>query len=195
MQLKIKEFAHLFVGYQTRKGVDAQPDGSHLLLQIRDFDDSRNRVDWAGLARISPTGADRESILRAGDVLFLAKGSRNFAYAIPDSLPTPLLAGSYFFILRSEPRIHAPYLSWFLNQETARRYFVRNATTGAHMPIVRREHLENLEIPIPSLETQQKIVALAELADRQEKLLAELAEKKKALATAACLHAAAQPST
>lgn len=190
MERKIREFIRLFSGFQSRKGVDLQPEGNHYLLQIRDFDESRTFVNPGGLGRINAPAVDAEACLREGDVLFLAKGVRNFAYAIPDSLPTPLLAGSYFFILRPTENVFAPYLAWFLNQEPVRRYFFRYATTGAHIPVVRREELENLVVPLPRLDTQQKIVELAGLANRQASLLAELAEKKNTLATSICLRAA-----
>lgn len=192
MQHKISHFSRLFSGLQSRKGVKLEAHGSHFLLQIRDFGESRKSVDWESLGRINATGVDPESYLQAGDVVFLAKGARNFAFAIPESIPSPLLAGSYFFVLRLKQEAFAPYVAWFLNQEPARRHFVRNATTGAHMPVVRREDMENLMVPLPPLETQHKIVEFAGLAEKQSTLLAELAEKKKALATAACLRAAGE---
>ncbi len=192
MQWKIKDFAQFFGGFQTRQGVKTQSDGGYFLVQIRDFGNSRTWLDPSNFAKVSPKGINPDSCLRPGDVLFLAKGARNFAYAIPESLPSPLLAGSYFFIVRPNKSVFPPYLSWFLNQEPARRHFVQNATTGAHMPVVRRDDLENLKVPIPSLATQRKIVEFATLANQQRKLLAELAEKKDTLATAACLRAANQ---
>ena len=181
-------------GFQTRKGVETRPDGTHLLLQIRDFDESRTAVDPSALARISPQGVEPDACLSSGDVLFLAKGARNFAYAVGD-LPSPVLAASYFFVLRPDPGVSARYLAWFLNQDSARRHFVRLATTGAHMPVVRRDVLENLELPVPPVETQQKIVELAALADEQQRLLADLGERKKLLATAACLRVANESIT
>lgn len=190
MHHKIKDIARFFGGFQNRKGIDNQKAGDHFLIQIRDFDESRTHLDPSSLAKIDAPGINPDTRLCPGDVLFLAKGARNFAFAIPEHLPSPILAGSYFFILRPSKAVCPAYLSWFLNQEPARRHFVRNATTGAHMPVVRRDDLESLSIPLPDLATQRKIVELDALASTQSKLIAELAAKKKQLATAACFFAA-----
>lgn len=190
MKRELKKLARITSGYQTRKGVEECPNGTHCLLQIRDFNKSRTSVRLKDLARISPPGMDSDSHLRTGDVLFLAKGQKNFAWFVGRLPELPVLAASYFFVLRPSPDVDGAYLSWFLNQEDAQRHFARLATTGAHMPIIRRDVLEGLEVPTPDLDTQRKIIELADLAKEQAKLLAELARKKQALATAACLRAA-----
>ncbi|MBP9225805.1 MAG: restriction endonuclease subunit S [Verrucomicrobiales bacterium] len=189
MKRILKKLAKISSGYQTRKGVEECSDGSHYLLQIRDFNKSRTSVEMRNMVRISPPGMDPDAHLREGDVLFLAKGQKNFAWCVGRLPNFPILAASYFFVLRPLPEILGEYLSWFLSQEPAQQHFARLATTGAHMPIIRRDVLESLEVSVPDLATQCKIVEIADLAEEQGKLLAELAEKKKALATAACLRA------
>ncbi len=190
MTRKLEKLAEVSSGYQTRKGVQERPDGTHYLLQIRDFDKTRTSVNMEGMMRISPPGMDSDSHLRTGDVLFLAKGQKNFSWCVGRLPERPILAASYFFVLRPRPEVQGDYLSWFLNQGGAHRHFARLGTTGAHMPIVRRDVLESLDVPVPDLATQRKIIELADLAEEQGKLLAELANKKRALATAACLRAA-----
>jgi len=190
MNQHIKELARISSGYQTRKGVEECPDGTHYLLQIRDFNRARTSVKMKSVVRVSPPGMDPDSCLREGDVLFLAKGQKNFSWCVGRLPDFPILAASYFFVLRPLPEVSGEYLAWFMNQVPAQRHFGRLATTGAHMPIVRRDDLESLEVPVPDLDTQRKIAELADLAEKQQQLLAELAKKKQALATAACLRAA-----
>ncbi|MFA6962932.1 MAG: restriction endonuclease subunit S [Opitutaceae bacterium] len=176
-------------GYQTRSAIEPEPHGSHFLLQIRDFDRSRRDIDRSGITRFTPGLAHNNTILEDGDVVFLAKGARNFAAVVHD-LPSPCLAASYFFVLRPNSKILPNYLVWFLNQSISRQYFLKFATTGAHMPIIRRDVLMEMEIPVPSLATQQRIVEVDALAQRQQVLLAELAEKKQLLATTLCTQVA-----
>lgn len=190
MNQNLRKLTRISSGYQTRKGVEECPNGTHYLLQIRDFNKDRTFVESSGMMRISPPTVDPEAHLRQGDVLFLAKGQRNFAWSFCPMLEGPVIAASYFFVARPREGVTGDYLAWFLNQEPAQRYFARLATTGAHMPIIRREVLEDLEVPLPDLATQRKIIELADLAGKQQRLLADLAEKKKALAIAACLQAA-----
>lgn len=189
MDRRIPEIARVTTGYQTRKAVENEGLGSHFLLQIRDFDEARETIHADGMIRFTPPSAKREHVLQAGDVLFLSRGQKNFGFAVPE-LPHPTLASSYFFVLRPEESISGPYLAWYLNQPAAQRHFKRLATSGAHMPVVTRDVLDRLVIPVPDLATQAKIVALDALATAQTKLLAELAGKKRALADAACMHAA-----
>jgi len=187
MKQNLRKLARISSGYQTRKGVEECPNGTHYLLQIRDFNKERTVVDSKGMMRISPPTVDPEAHLRQGDVIFLAKGQRNFAWSFCPMPEGPVIAASYFFVARPHDGVSGEYLAWFLNQEPAQRYFARLATTGAHMPIIRREVMEDLEVPLPDLATQRKIIELADLAGKQQRLLADLAEKKKALATATCL--------
>ena len=190
----IRDLARIRAGYQTRKGVKATPGGSHALLQIRDFDEERTEIDLEGITRIVPGPINEEQVLRAGDVIFLAKGAKNFTF-VPKGLPEPALAASYFFILRPGRRIVADYLAWFLNLKSTRRMLSRYVGQGTHIPVVRREVLENVEVPLPAIETQRIIVELAALADEQQRLLTDLADKKQLLATAACLGAANHSTT
>ena len=194
MEYKIPDIASISTGHQSRKAVGNEPFGSHFLLQIRDFDERRGSINTDGMIRFSPLSPDRDQPLQGRDVLFLARGQKNFAFAVRE-LPHPTLASSYFFVLRPKEIVSGPYLAWYLNQPAAQRHFKRLATTGAHMPIVNRDVLESLKVPVPDLATQRKIVELDALASAQTKLLAELAYKKRTLANAACRHAATQYSS
>lgn len=119
-------------------------------------------------------------------MIFLSKGANNFAAAISD-LPSPTLAASCFFILRPRPAILSGYLAWFINHESTRALLTRLATTGAHMPIIRRNALESLEIPLPSLTTQKSIVALDSLRLQEQVFLADLARKQQELISSVCM--------
>lgn len=189
MNTRLKEIACLSTGYQNRTKIEPDPNGSHFLVQTRDFNASKSQINIESVTQFSPTGGDSLTPLQAGDVLYAAKGSNNFGYTVENGLPQPLLAASLFFVLRIHPNIAvAPhYLAWFLNQEPAREHFIRNASTGARTPVIRREHLEELEIPVPALETQRKIVELDQLKHRQQQLYSELIEKTELLVTNACL--------
>ncbi|MEM9158418.1 MAG: restriction endonuclease subunit S [Verrucomicrobiota bacterium] len=187
--MKLNDVSQARPGYLSRSKIEPNEKGSHFLLQIRDFDKERRTIDASGLFRFFAKPVKDESLLQDGDVIFLAKGARNFAAAV-QGLPYPCLAASYFFVLRPLPKLLPAYLAWQLNQEPARQHFAKFGTSGAHMPVVRREVLENLEIPLPNIEQQRKIVAIDQLARQQTRLLAQLADKKLKLAAAICQQAA-----
>lgn len=187
----IRSLAQIRAGYQTRTGVETSPEGTHALVQLRDFDESRTSLDCGNLALIEPGAINPVQVLQEGDVLFLAKGAKNFAFA-PIGLPKPSLAASYFFILRPDARILPPYLAWFLNLYSTKRLFSQFSGFSAHMPVVRRDVIEEILVPLPALETQTMIVELDALGRRQQDLLAELARAQHALHTAICKQLASQ---
>ena len=49
------------------------------------------------------------------------------------------------------------------------------------MTVISKATLDTLEVPLPSLETQGQIVALADLSNKEQRLMRELAEKKEKL--------------
>ncbi len=190
----IKDLVQIRAGYQSRTEVKSNPNGSHALLQIRDFNEDRTEIDLDNITRIEPGAISQDQVLRNGDVIFLSKGAKNFGFA-PSELPEPALVASYFFILRPSHDLAPDYLAWFLNLETTKKLLRKYATQGAHMPVVRRDVLENLKIPLPDLCTQHKIVKIATLSEHRSRLMAELTEKKKNFVNAVCLRAAQESST
>lgn len=183
---KLGDLADVRAGYLTREAVRNDPEGTHCLLQIRNFSRDRTTVNVPDMVRLTPESRSSVCPLQPGDVVFLAKGANNFAAAI-SGLPAPTLVASYFFILRPKPAILSGYLAWFLNHESTRALLTRLATTGAHMPIIRRDVLEALEVPLPPLTTQKAIAALDSLRLQEQALLADLARKQQELISSVCM--------
>jgi len=158
----------------TLRGRDATrsvPDGRFLFLRIGDISQD-GTFDQAGLVSIEPNESINETlILKSGDVLFPNRGTRTTALTFPGS-KEPTIAGSQFFILRSDSKlVWADYLSWFLRSEVAHQYFA-GRRKGSYVQIIQRKDLAELEMPLPSLADQHKIVEIAHLA-QQERILSE----------------------
>lgn len=190
--LKLAEIADIRQGYSVRKAVKPVPGGTHYILQLRDFNDARTSVDVPGMTRFSPGPVAAENELQAGDVIFLAKGARNFAFA-PTGLPPHTLAANYFFIIRPETHKALPeYIVWFLNRPETHDHLVRYSGGGVHMPVIRKGILASLEIPVPSKAVQTSITALEALVLRAQALQAELDAKRRVLHDVVCIRAASQ---
>jgi len=191
---KLAQIAQILTGFHARKGVEQEQDGTHRLLQIRDFNSARTSVSYDEMISVSPGEISPKMCLQPGDVVFLAKGVHKFAYAF-DELPEPTIASGYFFVVRPSEEVLPTYLAWYLNQEPALQHYRRYGTSGARMPVVSRDGFGALPVPVPSLSTQKGIIEIDELAQREQSLLARLSEKKKTLATAACLRLAEQSNS
>ena len=58
---------------------------------------------------------------------------------------------------------------------------INNERMGTGSPMIRKEVIENLEIIIPNLETQEKIVEISKLQERENELVKLIQQKKTQL--------------
>ena len=157
---------------------------------------SRQGVPVVKLKDVSQTGiADPKQLGRAWlgplpsrhlvgkvDVVFRPRGDRNTAAALDGRFRGPVVALIPLFILRPKRHLVLPeYLAWAINQPQAQRHFDRVAR-GTNMRMVLRPGIEELEVALPDLITQRRIVAIDELAKREQALSAWAAEKRSQLA-------------
>jgi hypothetical protein len=189
-RVRIAEIAEIRPGHLSRRGIETNPKGSHWLLQIRDFNPQRTSVNRHSMIRFSPEHHSSTRPLQTGEIVFLAKGARPFAYALSDIPDASLAAGAFFVLHIYCIQVLPAYLAWFLNQESTLAIIARAATSGAHMPVVRRADLESVEIPLPPLPVQHAIVQVDILRRQEHDLLCELVHKRSTLIAAACASAA-----
>lgn len=186
---KIADIAAIRPGYLAREAVKSRADGTHHLLQLRDFNPDRSAIDLASLIRFTPDAPASARPIAPDEIVFLSRGNRFFAFA-PAELPPATLAAAYFFVLKPIKGVLPGYLAWVLNQPSTLRTLSVSATSGAHMPVVRRADLENLEVPIPSLSVQRTIIDLDHLMRQEQGLLRDLAQKKRNLINSLSMKAA-----
>lgn len=191
MKTALKQLAQVQIGYQPRCRIEPNPHGVCQIIQIKDLDD-QGSLRTEGLYRITPEASNhlRYQVIQ-GDVLFLSRGNRNFATPVDVSLQNTIAAG-YFFILKlNSPIVLPDYLAWYINSAPAQQ-FIKNVARGTHMPVVPKSALEELEVDLPSLRTQQTIVALDKLSKKERSLLQKLEQRRSELVRAFCLQAAKQ---
>ena len=162
MKQKIKDIADIQIGYQFRGKIEVDPKGTHKVIQIRDFDELQN-LQVTNLYKVTPKYEVERYLVNKGDILFLARGHRNYAIPIKDSLENTI-AASYFFILRlKNDNVLPEYLAWFFKQTPAQAYLYNIARRGTHMPMVPKSAFEDMPVDIPDLKTQKTIIALDSL--------------------------------
>ncbi|MEJ2662160.1 MAG: restriction endonuclease subunit S [Desulfobacteraceae bacterium] len=187
--MKLKDISDIHSGYITRGKIQASVNGSHYLLQAKDVDGGKLSYRTDDLIRFHAALSRTDRCLESGDLIFMARGAHNFTIQLGD-LPEPALAAACFFIVRTcHPRVFPGYLCWYLNQVPVERYLVQHSGRGVHMPVVRRAVLENIQVPLPSMDTQRKIAEMNALLLREMDLLQRLGRKRKDLIAAACLQA------
>ena len=181
MKVKLGKLADIQIGYQVKGRITPQVDGTHQLVQTSDVNPD-GEVAWGALAVFTPVrkGVDRY-VLRDGDVLFLAKGTRQTA-ALVVSPPPHALAVSTFCILRVREvaDVLPGYLAWFLNV-AARDQLATIVRQGVTIPFVPKEALADLTITLPDHATQRRVAELDRLARREKQLTLELLEQRARL--------------
>ena len=188
--MKLKKLVKIQSGYISRGKIDPREDGTCLLLQAKDVDADRLSYRTDAMVRFLPRLSGKDRFLKPGDILFMARGARNFSVLI-DELPDSVLAAACFFVVRiSNSEILPEYLCWYLNQSPVEEYLKRFSGRGVHMPVVRRAVLESIDIPLPSIKVQKQVSAINKLVVKEQELFKTLADKRKTLMTEICLRAA-----
>lgn len=203
MKARLANISEIRNGYQFRGKVSPVelrggkeetllPPGVVRVIQIKDIDDD-HRLYAKDLTPVRIDADAEKYEARQGDVLFLARGHRLFATAITQPLRDTVATG-YFFILRPTTESLLPrYLAWYINQppfQSALRTFMK----GTHQPLVSRKDIEDLQVEIPSLETQEAVVALDDLRVREHQLMLALQEKRTQLLQTISMKAVCRPS-
>ena len=185
--MKLKNITKIQSGYINRGKIEPRDDGTCLLLQAKDTDSDGLSYRTEALVRFMPRLSGKDWFLKPGDILFMARGARNYSLII-DKMPDGVLAAACFFIVRvSNSEVLPEYLWWYLNQAPVEGYLKRFSGRSVHMPVVRRAVLESIDIPVPPVNVQKKVADLTALMTKEQDLYKKLAEKRKYLMTEICL--------
>ncbi|MEI6697126.1 MAG: restriction endonuclease subunit S [Bacteroidota bacterium] len=167
MKTALKDIASI----QT--GIFAKPiaKGEVVYLQTRHFDDE-GQLSSILYPDLNADSISAKHLLQDGDVLFAAKGNKNFA-AIYESKNPAAVASTSFFVIRLLEEYHdkiiPEYLVWFINQADVQKE-LKGKAIGSSISSISKQVLEALEISIPVMQTQQSILKIAQLRNKEKKL-------------------------
>jgi hypothetical protein len=165
-------------GYPFRGAIEESAAGDVLAVQMKDVD-ADGGVNWSGVTRTGLAGRKQPNWLKAGDVLFVAKGARFYAVCV-DEPPGAAVCSPHFFHLRvlRRAQLLPAFLAWQINQPPFQRQ-LQQAAEGSSQLSIRRPVLESLQLCVPSLADQQRIVTLAELARQERHALQQLIHNRE----------------
>lgn len=167
--MRLSDACTIHTGFTARGKLEPAATGGVLAIQLRDisFD---GFVDPERLTRVQLQDLADRYFVRSGDVVFRSRGDRNTASALDDRLQEPALAVLPLMVLRPKRDVVTPeYLAWAINQSPAQRHF-DIAARGTNIRMIPRSSLEDLELDVPDIEVQEKIVAVNALAEREREL-------------------------
>lgn len=157
-------------------------DGNIVYLQAKNFNENGQLI-----VKLRPEVKKEEisenHLLQHGDVLFAAKGSKNFA-AMYENTNLPAVASTSFFVIRINrdyiDNILPEFLVWYFNHPNSQKYLKGNAI-GSSIASISKAVLEKWNILIPDLETQNTILKITKLRNTEKNLIhqiEDLREKK-----------------
>jgi len=164
----IKDITHI----QT--GLFAKPSGVGELvyLQSKHFDE-HGQLHSVLHPDLIAKGISEKHLLKDGDVLFAAKGTKNFA-AVFENHNEPSVASTSFFVIRpTDKKLLPQYLAWFLNNHNTQT-LLKGQAIGTSIPSISKQVLENLEIAVPDIEIQKSILQITKLRNKEKSLKQEI---------------------
>jgi restriction endonuclease S subunit len=162
LKAKLKHIADIQTGFYAKNPVTK---GEVVYLQAKHF--NQNGILTSDLhPDLLRNSVSDKHLLMKGDVLFAAKGTRNFASAYK-GLEIPAVASTSFFVIRlHEQSILSEYLAWFLNYSDAQK-ILKSFARGTSIVSISKDVLEDLIISIPSIKTQHTVLKITELREKE----------------------------
>ncbi len=178
----LQDLVDIQPGYPFRGKLPLSKGGDVYVVQFRHVVVGERLSDSAGdeLDRAVLTGRKQANYLRPGDILFMAKSTRNQA-AVIGEVPTRTVCTPNFYHLRLHAGTHGimpDFLAWQLNHQEAQRYFA-SCSQGSVVRSITKAQLAELAIVIPPADQQQHIVEFASAAFREEQLMNQLIENRR----------------
>ena len=178
----LKELATIHPGYPFRGKLPIDKNGNAFVVQFRHLVVGEPLNDKQGktLDQVRLPGRRRPDYLWPGDILFMARGTRNSAAVVGD-LPNNTVCTPNFFHLRLKAEafnLMPEFLAWQLNHFDAQRYFAM-CSQGSAAPNVTKTQLGDLPVVVPSLEKQKLMMRFVGAAQQEQTLLEQLIENRQ----------------
>ena len=167
------------MGLAFRSRIEPEADGTVAVIQMRDLTED-NKLSHRNLITIKMANLSDRHLVKRKDLIFRSRGQTTTAAIIDTEIGPTIIAAPLLRIRVTSKHVLPEYLCWFVNQSSAQA-FLHSRATGTAMTLIGKSALDDLQVPLPPLETQKHIVALADLSNKEQKLMRALAAKKEKL--------------
>lgn len=182
---KLKNLASFHSGLQLSR-VQHQEDNegfSYKVIRISDFGNfgtlKLENIEQITFSKPIP----KSNLTQEGDVLVRLKAPLSAVYITKDY--AGCVFSSVMAVIQTNPsKLSSQYLAYYLNSSMPQGYFQERSTNGTMMSFLRLIDLKELEIYLPSVEQQKKIVQFIRESNKkiallQEKISAEISLKNE----------------
>ncbi|MGK2942848.1 MAG: restriction endonuclease subunit S [Immundisolibacter sp.] len=177
--MNLGQLTEVQMGYPFRSRLEHDPQGDVAVIQMKDIDDA-NLLRAEDAIRVTLPKGKTHHLLRSGDLLFRSRGRSNGAALVAEGIG-PAVLSAPMLLIRPHDVLPA-YLCWYINAPATQAHLAALAE-GTSVRMISAEALKALEVPLPALTVQQRIVQAAALAEQEQTLLARIATLRQRLTT------------
>lgn len=180
MKLKLQEICRVQMGYSFRSRLERTVSDSCIrVIQMKDISESGHLIK-EDIFCIEMKDIKSGYLLNKGDIIFKSRGNLNTAALVSEDLGKTIAASPLTVLKVKGKNVLPAYLAWYINQPAAQKQLESKAG-GTSVRMINIADLGALEVPIPPIETQKKIISISELFQREQALMLEVALKRKKL--------------
>jgi Type I restriction modification DNA specificity domain len=166
------------MGYPFRSRLEHDATGAIAVVQMKDIDEA-NQLHIEHAARVDLGDIKERHLLKGGDLVFKSRGSSNSAAIVSANAGPAVLAAPMLLIRPTN--VLPTYLYWYLNLPAIQATLAAQAE-GTSVRMISKAALEDLGIPIPSIQKQRLIAETAGLAAHEQRLMEQLRLERRRLA-------------
>lgn len=167
----LRKICDIRTGYQGTR----DPGKTYQLINLTNLDVSGS-IDFNNIKTFSTTQIDEKYLLKKGDILFKKSQSSQCAAGFFNEGPDNLVPSAHFFILsineNSKDIVIPEYVAWYLGEDTVRKYF-QSVAAGMVTATIKKSDLEILDLVIPPIDVQRKLIEIQRLALEEKKIMEE----------------------
>ena len=183
MLIKLKDIADVIAGYAFRGAIKPDISGDTFILQARNITQEDEIKHISDFTKISFNSLRTAAFLKKNDIVMTSRGMGpgSFRTTVVKFSDDNVLATSSVHIIRiKDSNVVPEYLSLYLDSTNGQNDIFMNVS-GSYIKTILRKDLEDIEVPLPSIDKQKTIVALHENMRRQEEIINRKSEIRRNL--------------
>lgn len=189
MNVSLGNIAQVLPGYPFRTRIVDDPAADTHVVQMGNIGEDLG-VDWHSVVTTPLRGRRKPDWLEEGDILVAAKGSRPYAVLMKDVRGKTVCDTNFFHVTGFDlERVLPAFLAAYINDGPGSSY-LRGSAEGSRTQNLRKGVLLGMPVRLPTMDVQQRLVALRRDLDEERRLLQRLIENRAATFSA-CLERAA----
>ena len=179
-EARLGDIADIRSGHPFRGSIEPDINGDVHVVQVRNTK-ATGEIVQDEVITTTLTSKKQPDWLKAGDILFVAKGAKHYS-ALVEDLPKQTVCSPHFFLVQIKPAfkdlVTPEFICWQLNQLPAQRYFQTTAEGSLYLSI-RRQTLEYAPITMLPIEKQTQLTAMHRCGIKEQKVLQQLIENRQ----------------